>query len=509
MKRSIPIAMVAFAVLLIVLPSNLISSRASEDVIERQDAIALVRTAIELRTSMGMGFQWYEGGASRDFFEKSDISDRIRPVNKPEQYPFHSFFKVKDGYDPASIKQLITETFTNKIAESIIENSKTFFDLYYEENGVWFYGYYYGGDKFSFEDGDRPYTYFEPAEIEDMKILKNIEGNAIVSVPVHRNYNECFDGSPENARIKTEVLFFLSNSSGKWKIDGTDFSNMIFRADKSVPSDGELTEAFVRESIIAVVCDLDSMLRLNAYNRLCTYGLGKELGQHKIFTTSKYDPPIVDGDTVIESITLPDLSYNILEGNLADVSTWEDYANCFCTEAATAHILEFDYTDRRVFMNKGKYLTFMRDLAPEKLYFLYPEASVSYNIMAVSAQYGLQNIADDKITINTIDETHAEVVYEFRPYVVEGSDIKKTDPLTTSIQYLKTENGWRINSTEFIDELNERILSNARFGLNNLNTVVEDQVISSPRTGDPVSVWYILTAFIFAGSVLVKKKAFG
>ena len=505
MKRLVPFILVTVAILITVLPSNLISANASGDILEKDEAVALIQTAVELRTNMGMGFQWYEGGASKDFFlDNIDTSDRIRPVNKPEQYPYHSFFKVKDGYDPVSVKQLITDTFTDKIAGSIIENSKTFFDLYYQENGIWFYGFYRSGNTFSFEDGDRPYTWFEPAEIDGLKILENAAGHAVVSVPVHRNYNQYFDGNPENARVNTEVIFYLGNSSGKWKIEGADFSNMIFRADKNVPSDGELTEAFVRESIIAAVCDLDSMIKLNAYNRLCTYGRGNELGQNKIYTYRENTTTGADGGTAVERTVYSDFSYNIFEGNLADIGVWKNYANNFCTEETTSHILDFGYTDRRVFINEGRYLTFMSGLDPEKLYFLYPEAVVTYDIMTVSAQYGLKNVPDDKITIKTTDDTHAEVIYEFRPFVVMGYEVKELDSLTTTIQYLKTENGWRINSTEFIDKLNETIISHARFELNNLNTVVENPVVSAPDTGDSAPVVFsCVTVLLLAAGLLI------
>ena len=134
---------------------------------------------------------------------------------------------------------------------------------------------------------------------------------------------------------------------------------------------------------------------------------------------------------------------------------------------------------------------------------------MTYDIMTVSAQYGLKNVPDDKITIKTTDDTHAEVIYEFRPFVVMGYEVKELDPLTTTIQYLKTENGWRINSTEFIDKLNETIISHARFELNNLNTVVENPVVSVPDTGDsaPVVFSYITVLLLAAGLFICSLKS--
>ena len=68
MKRLVPFILVTVAILITVLQSNLISANASGDILEKDEAVALIQTAVELRTNMGMGFQWYEGGASRDFF---------------------------------------------------------------------------------------------------------------------------------------------------------------------------------------------------------------------------------------------------------------------------------------------------------------------------------------------------------------------------------------------------------------------------------------------------------
>jgi hypothetical protein len=85
-----------------------------------------------------------------------------------------------------------------------------------------------------------------------------------------------------------------------------------------------------------------------------------------------------------------------------------------------------------------------------------------------------------------------------------GYEVKELDSLTTTIQYLKTENGWRINSTEFIDKLNEIIIPNARFELNNLNTVVENPVVSVPDTGDSGSVVFsCVTVLLLAAGLLI------
>ena len=466
----------------------------AEDAITRKEAVDLIQKAVDIRTNVGTFFQWYEGGASRAFFFRDiDLSDRIRPQNTPEvdpEYKFYSFFKVKDGYDPEGVKRLINDTFSEQLASAIIENIKNFFDLYYEENGVWFYGYYYGGDKFSFEDGDRQYTYFEPAEIEDMKILKNIGGNAVVSVPVHRFHNQTLDGDENTARLTTDVFFFLTNESGKWKISGTDFSNMLFRADRTVDSSGELTAEFVRESIVAAVSDIYSMTRLANYHRLDTYGgaRNQEHKQNNFPTGGPYGGH----------------SYNILEGDLSQKDTWIDYAKLFCTDEVAERLLTLDDTWLLLGVNEGKNLSFVEGLDPETMYYYFPYSDTGAYEFGISEEYGLKSVSSDSFEISMEDDDHATVTYHFRPFAKfewNLGEAEMLEPFDAELRYVKTADGWRLGSADFIEKLDA---SYAKFSMH-----LTHRRYSPPDTGDPVSVWYILTALIFTGSVLVKKKTFG
>ena len=486
MRRIIVSLTIIFVIVL--LQSAILSpAYGAEDAITREEAADLIQKAVDIRTSVGTFFQWYEGGASRAFLYRDiDISDRIRPQNKPENYPFHSFFKVKDGFEPENVKKMIRDTFSDQIASAIIDNSKGFFDLYYEEAGVWFYGYYYGGDKFSFEDGDRPYTYFEPSEIADMKILDNTGGKAAVSVPVHRYYNQTLDGDENNARLTADVLFFLSNESGKWKISGTDFSNMLFRADRTVDSSGELTADFIKESIVAVVSDIYSMTRLANYRRLDTYGRAV-VPEHRQNIITKEGP-------------YTGHSYNILEGDLAQKDTWINYAKLFCTDEVAERLLTLEDTGLIVGVNEGKNITFAEGLDAKTMYYYYPYSPPTSYELEISEGYGLKSISGDSFEIRLEDDEHAIVTYHFRPFAKfeQTGEAEILEPFDAELRYVKTAEGWRLGSADFIEKLDA---SYAKFSHHRAAKV------STPESGDPGSVWYILAVLVFAGSVLVKRKA--
>lgn len=444
--------------------------------LDKATATALISEFVDIRNSMGLYFGWFEGGASRSY-----IGGNIPASDLAEGHPdtpmgqVSMYVKVKDGYGPEDVKQKIRNLFADALAEKVILDGERFFSRYFEENGKWYYELYQGGETYSYAEGDRQNSFFELSETENIVILESNEHRATVSVPVHRFYDEN-DGDENSSRLLTDVLFELSFVKGRWKIAGVDFGNMIFRADEANVSQADLTEATVREGLIALVSDLYSMTMLSAECRYDTYSHSKKDYRH-LYKES-------DGKC-----------FAPLEGNLSDPEIWYAYAEKYCSPEVAgyllAHLLYNENAPIRVIENKVCFRFFAE--------FNHYDADRS----EIMNTYALKNALTDAVTIEMISENkaRAKVSAVISP---EAGKADKTVDLT--LEYEKGEEGWKIANTGFIDVLDREVYAQRSDG--HAASWIPDRS-ANPGTGDSgvrAIIAAVIVIGVLAGTVFQKKK---
>lgn len=445
---------------------------AESDALDKATAVELVSEFVEIRNSMGLYFGWFEGGTSRDYIggtiPEADLSE-----GHPDtpMGPVCKYVKVKDGYSPEDVKQMIRDLFVSELAEKVIGDGERFFSRYFEENGKWYYEFYQGGEIYSYDEGDRQNTFFELYETDNIVILESNGQHAKVSVPVHRFYDEN-DGDTDTARLLTDVVFELSFSDGRWKIAGFDFGNMIFRADGTNVSKDDLTEATVREGLIALVSDLYSMTMLSAECRFDTYSPSKKDYRHLYRE--------IGGNT-----------YAPMEGDLSDPEIWYAYAEKYCSPEVAGYLLDHLSRNER---------TSLRVIG-DKVYFRFVDEFNYYDgdRADVMNTYCLKNALTDSVTIEEISENKAKAKVSA---VIRAEANKADKTVELTLDYEKGEDGWRIVNTGFIDVLDEEVYALTGNGIEaswipNRN--------ANPETGD-AGVLAIIVAAALALAVLTARR---
>ncbi|MCR5056587.1 MAG: hypothetical protein K6B54_06715 [Clostridia bacterium] len=437
----------------------------------------LISEFIDIRNSMGLYFGWFNGGTSQDYLKNGNIpaSDIAEGHLNTEMGQFCKYIKVKDGYGPEEVKQKIRSLFTSDLAEKIITDGESFFLRYYQEKGEWYYERYQGGRIYSYNEGDRQNTYFELSEVKNLVIIKSNEQSALVSVPVHRFYDEN-DGEKEEARLLTDVLFSLSFIDGKWKIAEVDFANMLFRADSEKTAQSSLTEETVREGVIALVSDLYSLTMLDAECRYDTYSPSYKDYRHPYKK--------IEGNV-----------YAPMEGNLSDPATWYNYAEKFCSPEVAGYLLNHIFSNSesqiRVFGNSVYYLFFAEFNHYD------PDRSEMMNT------YSLKSALANAITIEHLSGTKAiaSVSCTIKPQANRDS---KT--VTLTLEYEKGDDGWKIVNTGFIDTLDNEVYALRGSGV--FAQLIPDRGVN-PGTFDAGCIFALLVSATVALSVAVKKRTRG
>ena len=455
MKKYLSLISVLLA--LIIVATGAINASAEstvfDDTFDKDTAVSIVSDFVEIRTSIGMFFGWYEIGNTKEAFDRIDSTfAEGTPSDVPDWY---TYARVKAGYGPDEVKSIIKRLFVNELAETVLEDSKAFFDRYYEENGSWYYYFYRGWEKLSYIDGDRPCTFFELSELENIKTRLEPDGKtAYVSVPVHRYYDQN-DGSPESSRLDTGVVFKLTREDDDWKIADLDFANMIFRAEVDKNRDGKLTEDAVRETLIALVSDIYSMTMGLADCRYDTYSYYLNNRYH-LYKTFEGFPGY----------------YSAMEGNLAEPDNWFKYAEAFCSKEVANYLLDFSKSVR-VFDNKLYYSC----LTSEEYTTGRQECQYSYKLQrALTDKILIDEVSDNKAVATCYINWFPEVVYvNGAPATPDGVSV------TLTLEFEKGEDGWKVVNTDFIDELDREIYAGY---FNRGNTSLIPERSTNPGTGD-------------------------
>jgi len=465
MKKIISIFAALLLIASAVIPQTAVFAESEEfdDSFDKETAKQIIAEFIDIRNSIGMFFGWFDGGNTSAYIYNPPASDKAETI--PEGgYNWNIYVRVKEGYGPDEVKERIRNVFDDSIAETIIDASESFFSKYYMENGVW-YWYYYGGECFSYAEGDRQFTYFELSELDKIKTRLEPDGKtAYISVPVHRFYDKK-DGTPEEARLNTNVTFRVQLKDGVWKICNLDFANMIFRAEKGKNKGDTLTEEAVRETLIALISDIYIPLFVCGYCRVDTYSVELDNPNHLIKEFNKRP-------------------YSMMEGNLSDPITWFDYATNFCSEEVAEYLLVFSNIIKQF---EGK-LWF--SCAGGPIYTI----SIEDDLLA---SYYIKDALSDKLTITQISDKKAVAKCTLtwnQPFVTNSSEVE------ISLEFEKTEDGWKVVNTDFIDKLDAK-----EFLADEYSAQAYPPRPHAPGTGNE-SVFVVVAAAAFALAAVVRKK---
>ena len=455
--------------------SSFAEADAFDDSFDKDTAKGIIAEFIEIRSSIGMFFNWYEVGNTKEAFK--GISSTFAQGTPDDVPDWYTYAKVKEGYGPDEVKAMIRGLFVDELAETVIDGAEAFFNRYYQENGSWYYYFYMGWDKLSYVDGDRPCTYFNTSELDNIKTRLEPDGNtAYVSVPVHRYY-DVNDGEADEARLDANVIFRLSKVGDTWKISELDLGSMIFRADADKLKGDTLTEEAVRETLIALICDLYSLTLSLSDCRYDTYSFAANSRYH-LFKTF--------GDS--------SATYSAMEGDLADPGTWHEYAEKFCSAEVADYLLYFK-KGVRLFDNK----LYFRCETCEEYTVGREEFQYSYKLQkALSAPITIEQISSDKAVATCGISWFPEQMtfYEMQYPVTE----KKT---TIRLEYEKGEDGWKVVNKGFIDTLDNEIYTGPN-GLYGGMYQVPDRD-SNAETGD-VGIAAVVFAAALALAVLIRRR---
>ena len=462
MKKILSVLFTLLLIASVMIPQTAVFAEAEEfdDSFDKETAKQIISEFIDIRNSIGMFFGWFAGGNTTAYIRNPPTSDKLESIPEGGE-PWNWYVRVKEGYSPDEVKERIRALFDDSLAETVIDASESFYDKYYLENGVWYWNYYPVLDECSYEDGDRTNTYFELTELDEIKTrLEPDDKTAYISVPVHRYYDKN-DGNLEESRLNTNVTFKVQLKDGIWKICYLDFSNMLFRAENGKNKGETLTEEAVRETLIALVSDIYFPLFVGSECRIDTYSPAPNSRNHLY--------------KMINNRT-----YSILEGNLSDSKTWFDYAANFCSEEVAEYLI--------VFSNMIKHFG-------NKLWFhCQPAEDYTLSRKDYMYSYSIKNALSDSITITQISDKKAMAKCSLTWYYNSSPKVE------ISLEFEKTEGGWKVVNTDFIDKLDAK-----EFLEDYHRTPAYPDRPKAPSTGNE-SVFMVVAAATLALAVVVRKR---
>ena len=462
MKKILSVLFTLLLIASVMIPQTIVFAEAEEfdDSFDKETAKRIIAEFIDIRNSIGMFFGWFAGGNTSAYIHNPPASDKLESVPQGGE-PWNWYVRVKEGYSPDEVKERIRALFDDSLAETVIDASESFYAKYYMENGVWYWNYYPVLDECSYEDGDRTNTYFELSELDEIKTRLEPDGKtAFISVPVHRFYDKK-DGTPEEARLNTNVTFKVELKEGAWKICYLDFANMLFRAEKGKNKGETLTEEAVRETLIALVSDIYFPFFISAECRIDTYS--------PFYNSRNHLYKIINGRTC-----------SILEANLSDPKTWYEYATNFCSEEVAEYLIVFSH---------------MIKLFGNKLWF-HCQKQEDYTVSREEYMYSysIKNALSDSITITQISDKKAVAKCSLTWYY------NSSPKVDISLEFEKTEDGWKVVNTDFIDKLDAK-----EFLEDYHRTPSYPDRPKAPSTGNE-SVFMVVVAAALALAVVVRKK---
>jgi len=410
MKKRIMVLLVIVFLFIQVVQSFSSSGR----LLTKEEAADVMTMAVLLRRNIFNHFTLYE--SYNEYGEPSGQS----PQNIPKEY--NKYKPVAEGYDSKGIKEKIYSTFTDSIADEIVRSSKEFFDAYYYENDVCYFGFYPGGGDTPHKGEDYTRVRITEENINNLEIVSNENGKARILVPIFRQNDYYFrlevDGEVlsreeyfEQCRQDSYIYVDLIFDDNCWKISGLDNSNMIFRANSAV-TNNELNEEYIREAVIATVYDIYCLSRANMIT-------GR-------IDTIHHESSIYKGKNVY------------LEGNLRYKSTWNKYLSYFCTN---------EIADR-VFKGNASLMIDSNGLISTKV------LDTHFDLTNNDTTFPLAYSKYDKVNITSLSDNNAYVTYVFKYlYSPWSGGATLTEDYSVNIEFIKIDNEWKISGGDFIEKL--------------------------------------------------------
>lgn len=274
----------------------------------KDEAIMLIRDAVNIVRGYKGAFQWYAGGTEgngfSDNFGITLDSDNIARIYRP----------VIDGYDAEGILALINKTFTPDVAAAFSKNYQTLFDLRMRvENGITYYYFPYGAQTQGYYS-----LLFSEEELNGLVLGAVDNGTKTVSGQVRTYFNGEYTDRGDG---EVTIYFTFKWDGGQWKISAIDTADAAF----SEYAGGFVAEDFsvdnARRVIRAVLSDLYVYTRISG--------------------TQVYESSMIAGPTssVPSTVYRGARPFYIVTGTLADPGVWQEYASRFLTPALVERLL--------------------------------------------------------------------------------------------------------------------------------------------------------------------------
>ncbi len=413
MKKTVS-CIIALMLFLFAVSSVLTVGSLADFEISRDDAVALINEAVDLRHNIGgdlfCGFDW----------ENTEVRHLERTV--------YGFRRVAEGYSLEELKRRVDNTFVSKTAEDIKNHLSFDADYNYETiDDEVFYIFFNYNDSVYRET--RTSVWFEPEEVSEKIELIKSGGRQYAVVPAHKQI-KAHDMSTNLTPVEGynrvsdfDVLVYFENENGSWKISDVDFSNMIFMYDDNEDLKGDLTVDIAKKLITASVYELYYYTRFEPAVHLHTGGM--DCGPFEMVNNR--------------------LNVMRMEGNLRDFSTWEAYATEFCTKDISEKILKFD-TAAGLIIRDG---SITRSSRTDNISY---EIDFEFGDWDYPQTSALRDIADSIISVNLTNENEATVLYKFMSFN-NGfcSDVYREEVL--SFELTKTDGSWKISGGDFVEKL--------------------------------------------------------
>ncbi len=266
----------------------------------KDEAIMLIRDAVNIVRGDKGAFQWYAGGTKYDGFSGSFSIDNY-------ENGIGYYRMVIDGYDADGIISLINKTFTADVAAEFRRDYQKLFEKnMIVRNGMPYYFYPRGEQTLGYYS-----LSFTESELAGLTLGAVDKSTKTVTAGVQMYFNGQYtDRSNRNVTI----YFTFKWEGGQWKISEIDAADAAFCEYASRFMAKEMNVDNVRRVIAAVLSDLYVYTRISGT---------------QLFESSMLCNP---------DMQVPEITYrgprvfNIVTGTLTYPSYWQEYASRFMTQ---------------------------------------------------------------------------------------------------------------------------------------------------------------------------------
>lgn len=385
MKRFICIIITVCILMVLCVAPCFASSANESEQLTQENASSVLKEALDLYSHLCISFlSWYAE-------EYNDEKNKI-------EFEGDTLQLVKDGYGLTEVSDRIKRVFSNRLAEQL-NTSGSFIKHYREVDGKW---YFKGGYA-----AQAPILRPTEDEISACEVVSCVDGRAVVQF--HTALEPI--GSPENRETTGIVKVFLVLEDGTWRVNGADLSNLFFHAATDVDTSGELTDAVIKNAILALAYDL------YFYAKIHTHTL-------KVYS---FVDCIVTAQNGIRLYAMP--------AGLQKKEAWISYGELFADSSLVAKLMNSPLLQEQ----NGK-MMYMEYCNPN---------------MSVGKTFSNYNIANDSFTVQMADSGDEATVTYRLPYYVYQNGHAEEKLQDMKFVFNKTENGWRVTGGNFYNVLNE------------------------------------------------------